>query len=117
MDFRSRLGRAGEDLAAALYRRMGFAILDRNYRCPEGELDVVAAKDDLLVFCEVKTRRSDRWGLPCEAVHPCKQQGMRGLASSWLRGHGDRAWRVRFDVVSVVVRDGRARASHIPDAF
>ena len=114
---RSTLGRSGEDLAASLYRNAGFRILERNYRVPEGEVDVVAGRGSTLVFCEVKTRRSDRWGAPVEAVSWKKQARLRRLAARWMRERGAGDAEVRFDVVSVVVRDGRPEITHFPDAF
>lgn len=117
MHARTLLGRSGEDLAAALYRRRGFRVIDRNYRCPAGEIDLVARRGDLLVFCEVKTRRSSYWGQPSEAVDLRKQARYRRLAASWLRDHRIRRVDIRFDVVSVIVRDGRPEATLIEDAF
>jgi putative endonuclease len=122
MHARSKLGRAGEGLAADLYRRAGFTVLERNFRSGREELDLVVGRGRLLVFCEVKTRRSDDWGLPSEAVDPRKQAALRRVAGAWLssRRHRLRAFgspEVRFDVVSVIVRDGRAEATLIPDAF
>ncbi|MFP5299074.1 MAG: YraN family protein, partial [Actinomycetota bacterium] len=67
MHERALLGRSGEDLAAAFYERQGFTV-SRNYRCREGEIDLIAARGSLVVFCEVKTRSTDYFGLPAEAV-------------------------------------------------
>ncbi len=111
------LGRAGERLAVDLYLRGGFSIADRNYRSSGGEIDVVARKGKLLVFCEVKTRHSDRWGLPAEAVAWGKQQRLRRLAAQWMSEHRPGDVEVRFDVVSIVVEGGRARPTLIPAAF
>lgn len=117
MDTRPVLGRSGEDVAAGLLRKSGFRILERNYRCRHGEIDIVARSGHTLVFCEVKARRTDRWGDPSEAVHPQKQRRIRRLAAEWLRTHPVGSVEIRFDVVSVIVRDGRADVRHIPDAF
>jgi putative endonuclease len=117
MDGRTSFGRVGEDLAAGHYRKQGFAILDRNYRCRQGEIDIVAGRGPLVVFCEVKSRHSSRWGEPSEAVGWRKQQRLRALAASWLADHRPAARELRFDVVSVVVRDGVPELTHIPDAF
>jgi putative endonuclease len=118
MDPRTTFGRRGEELAADHLENNGFTILDRNYRCSQGEIDIVAGHGSLVVFCEVKCRHSARWGEPSEAVGWRKQQRLRRLAASWL---GDRRRPVfadvRFDVVSVVVRDGVPELTHIPDAF
>lgn len=117
MDARPRLGQSGEDLAAELYRRAGFDIVCRNHRTRTGELDLVARKGALLVFCEVKTRRTDRWGAPAEAVGWDKQRRLRHLAAEWLSQHRPGPVEVRFDVVSVVVRNGAPEIQHIPAAF
>ena len=117
MDARCALGRAGETAAAALFRRLGFAILDRNYRCDQGELDLVARRADLVVFCEVKTRRSDRCGIPSEAVDFDKQMRLRRLAARWFRERRPGPVNVRFDVVSVLARGAEMETTHLPDAF
>ena len=92
-------------------------MIDRNWRCSQGELDLVATRGDLVVFCEVKTRRSRSWGEPSEAVHPRKQARIRRLAGRWLAEHRGRIRNVRFDVVSVVRSGDRVEAAHIPNAF
>jgi len=105
-DARRALGAAGEDAVAQWYRDCGFSVLARNWRVREGEIDVVAARDATIVFCEVKTRRGDAFGIPAEAVTPRKQARLRKLAIHWLRdndAHGDV---LRFDVASVTP-DGR----------
>ena len=117
MDQRPALGRAGETLAAEMYRRRGFEICERNYRVSEGEIDLVVRRGSLLVFCEIKTRRTDRWGAHCEAVAWRKQQRLRRLAARWMRERRPGALQLRFDVVSVVLSDGSSKVTHIPDAF
>lgn len=114
---RSSLGRNGEDLANSLYRRAGYQVVERNYRVPEGEIDLIARRGSTVVFCEVKTRRTDHWGAPVEAVAWRKQERLRRLAARWMRERGAGEAEVRFDVVSVVVRDGRPEITHFPDAF
>ncbi len=117
MDGHLSLGRSGEDEAAALYRRLGFEVVDRNYRCGAGEIDLVATRGREIVFCEVKTRVSDTWGEPSEAVGWRKQARLRRLAAHWLSERRARGCRVRFDVVSVIVRGARFEVTHIVDAF
>lgn len=117
MDARIDLGRMGEDAAERLYRAGGFRILDRNYRCKGGEIDLVVRRGPLIVFCEVKARRNDRWGEPSEAVGYAKQARLRRLAAMWLSERRPGSVEIRFDVVSVIVRRGRAEVRHIPDAF
>ena len=117
MDARPVLGRVGEDAAARSLERQGFTILERNWRTTEGELELVARRGDELVFCEVKARRTDWWGDPSEAVVPVKQARLRRLAARWMRQNRPGAVAVRFDVVSVIVRDGKTLVRHIPNAF
>jgi putative endonuclease len=117
MHARSLLGRRGEQAACDLYRRLGFEVVERNYRAGRGEIDLVARRGDVLVFCEVKTRRHDEWGLPAEAVDRAKQARLRKLASAWMAERRPGCVDVRFDVVSVIARGQRVEVTHIPDAF
>jgi putative endonuclease len=94
-------GRQGEELAAAWYTSHGFAVVDRNWRCPTGEVDLVARRGDLLVVCEVKARRTDAFGPPAAAVGRVKQQRLRRLAAAWLAARRVHGVDVRFDVVAV----------------
>jgi|SoiMethySBSTD1v2_1073268.scaffolds.fasta_scaffold03983_2 putative endonuclease len=101
---RQRLGARGERLAADWYRVHGYELVARNWRCREGELDLVVARPGELVFCEVKSRSSDRFGVPAEAVTPAKQARLRVLAARFLAEHtsdGRRGWSLRFDVAAV----------------
>jgi len=105
-DRRRRLGSIGEAAAAAWYEARGYEIVDRNWRVREGELDLVArigrtGSRDIIVFCEVKTRSSDRFGIPAEAVTAAKQRRLRTLAALWLSAHPGFGGEVRFDVASV----------------
>lgn len=101
MDTRRSVGDAGEAAVAAWYEARGFAVVARNWRVREGELDIVARHGPLLVFCEVKTRRSDAFGLPVEAVTARKRARIRVLAARWLAEQRPGAVDVRFDVASV----------------
>jgi putative endonuclease len=111
------LGQVGEDAAADLYRRLRFRVVDRNWRCSDGEIDLVAVRGLLVVFCEVKARRTRHFGEPAEAVGVRKQLRLRRLAGRWLQLHRSRYARVRFDVVSVVVSGHNVEVHHIADAF
>ncbi|HWS46849.1 MAG TPA: YraN family protein [Acidimicrobiia bacterium] len=101
MDTRRVVGDAGENATAEWYAHRGYAVLDRNWRVREGEIDLVARRGPTVVFCEVKTRRSDAFGAPAEAVTARKQARIRALATQWLTAHAVRADVVRFDVASV----------------
>lgn len=98
-------GRWGEDLAARHLERLGMVILERNWRCREGEIDIVAGEPetDTIVVCEVKTRSSEDFGSPLAAVTPRKLRRLRSLASAWLRAHEHRAGIVRIDVIGIVL--------------
>ena len=118
-DARRTLGDAGEDLVARWYADAGYRVLDRNWRCREGELDVVVARGSVLVFCEVKTRRTTAFGIPAEAVTATKQRRLRTLAMRWLDEHpAARARTLRFDVAAVLApRDGVPVIDVIEAAF
>ena len=91
---------------AAWYEREGYEILGRNWRRREGELDLILGRGRAVVFCEVKTRTSNRFGAPVEAVTRTKQQRIRVLAALWLGENGRQARDLRFDVASVMVERG-----------
>ncbi|WP_129337720.1 YraN family protein [Cellulomonas endophytica] len=103
---KDRVGRYGEDLVAARLGAAGWTVLDRNWRCAAGELDLVARDGDRLVAVEVKTRRSQRFGTPAEAVTPAKVARLRRLLARWLVEHEEHAAEVRVDVVAVVLHPG-----------
>jgi putative endonuclease len=100
-DARRGLGRAGESMAAAALRRRGDRILEQNFRCVYGEIDLIAEDECDLIFVEVKTRRGGAYGLPEEAVTPRKQRKLVQVASHYLSLHAceERSWRI--DVVAV----------------
>ena len=96
------LGKQGEQLAAEYLQRSGLRILDRNWRCAEGEIDIVAAERRALVVCEVKTRSGTRYGTPLEAVNRRKLARLRWLAIRWVVAHGVLFDEVRVDVIGVL---------------
>ena len=101
---RQALGRRGEDLVARWYAEHGYRTLDRNWRCASGELDLVVTDGTHLVFCEVKTRSSDRFGTGFEAITPRKQQQVRRLAAQYVRERGGWPGPIRCDAASVMGR-------------
>jgi putative endonuclease len=94
-------GRWGEDLAAREYERRGYRVVDRNWRSPTGELDLIVTARGIVVFCEVKTRRTDAFGVPAAAVGIDKQRRIRRLAIEWLDAHRCRRVDIRFDVAAI----------------
>jgi putative endonuclease len=98
---RKRLGDAGEEIATRELVRRGYVVRERNWRCPEGELDMVAEQGQMLVFVEVRTRRGDRFGTPEESITLAKRAHLIAAAQAYLQAHSlqDRDWRI--DVVAV----------------
>jgi putative endonuclease len=99
---RRALGASGESAVAAWYEEQGYEVLARNWRCPAGELDLIVRRGRVFVFCEVKTRSSDAFGAPVEAVTRDKQTRLRHLAARWLDEAPLRPTEIRFDVASVL---------------
>jgi putative endonuclease len=99
---RRALGIAGEDAAARWYEANGYEVLARNWRCREGELDLVVRRARTIVFAEVKARTTDAFGIPAEAVTHQKRQRLRHLAAKWLDDAPIRPREIRFDVVCIL---------------
>lgn len=99
--YRRQVGDQGEALAAAWYEAAGYRVLDRNWRCRDGEIDLVCRTGGTIVICEVKTRRSSAFGSPAEAATPAKRRRLRLLAVRWLREHHVSCHDVRFDLAAV----------------
>jgi putative endonuclease len=97
------LGRRGEELAAHFLVNAGMSIVDRNWRCSQGEIDIVARDGVDLVFVEVKTRSSLAFGHPLEAITITKLARLRRLATSWCEVHPDTFYTIRIDAVAVIV--------------
>ena len=108
------LGRYGEDLAADHLEADGYVILERNWRCDIGEIDIVAREGDVLVVCEVKTRSSLSHGSPFEAVTERKLHRLERLGIAWMRTRGMRPRSMRVDVVSILrPRSGPSVIEHV----
>ena len=103
MNGKDALGRRGEQAAAEYLERAGLRILDRNWRCAIGEIDIVAAERQVLVVCEVKTRSGTRYGTPLEAITRAKRTRLRRLAALWLVAHGVLFDEVRIDVIGLII--------------
>ena len=102
------VGDQGERLAGEHLEALGWQVVERNWRCREGELDIVAVDPEgTLVFCEVKTRRSTRFGTPVESVTPEKARRLRRLAWGWLRAHDRHGSGFRIDVIGVLQLPGQ----------
>jgi putative endonuclease len=115
---RQAMGAYGEQVAAGHLSTAGMALVDRNWRCRHGEIDIVARDGDVVVFCEVKTRSGTRFGAPVEAVVAAKARRLRRVAAQWLADRGTERSEVRFDVVTVIQRRGDdPLVEHIRGAF
>jgi putative endonuclease len=114
MNAKDALGRQGEQLAAEHLERSGLQVLDRNWRCPVGEIDLVAADGRVLVICEVKTRSDVRFGTPLEAISARKHSRLRRLAVHWVLAHGVLFDEIRIDLIGVLrVAPGEFSIDHV----
>lgn len=107
------LGRYGEDRACEYLERIGYQLLERNYRCREGELDIIAQEGNTLVFVEVKTRSSQVTGHPFEAITTSKQSRIRRLVANWCQSHQVSQVQVRIDAIAVMLRGGAVAIEHL----
>jgi putative endonuclease len=115
---RQAVGAYGERVAEQHLTAQGLVVIARNWRCPEGEIDLILRDGDDVVFCEVKTRRGTLYGTPAEAVVGAKARRLRRLAARWLAATRVRPREVRFDVVAVLPQPrGAARVEHLRGAF
>ena len=100
-------GILGERLAAEFLHGRGYRVLETNYRCPEGEIDIVARHGDTLVFVEVRTKQSKQFGTPEESITPVKKERMRLTAARYREAHSDLPEQWRIDVVAVELSRGQ----------
>jgi putative endonuclease len=116
-DSRIGTGKKGEDIAVEYLKQAGYRILERNYRCIFGEIDIVARDGDTTVLVEVKSRRSERFGPPQASVGPAKQRKLSMLALHYLKDKRLLNGNARFDVVAVMLSPSGHRVELIPNAF
>jgi len=110
-------GKMGEEIAAKHLVGVGYEILERNFRCPLGEMDIVARDHETMVFVEVRSRRTDNYGSPLESVGFTKQKKISRVAEYYLNRHGLQQVKARFDVVAVKLSPSRPEVELIRDAF
>lgn len=111
------LGKKGEDLAAKFLSDKGYKVLERNYRTPYGEIDIICHYQDTLIFVEVKTRSSQKYGLPQESITFRKKQHLRKAASLYLNTRETWTRFIRFDVVAILIQGARPSIEHFESAF
>lgn len=109
-------GNKGEDIAADFLKKKGYKIIQRNYKTPLGEADIIVKDNNTIVFVEVKARTSDAFGQPFEAVNYRKQEKFKKIALYYLK-HNKSEMPVRFDVVSILSKKGNNEINHIMEAF
>ena len=115
---RLALGGYGEQVAAAYLHQQGYTLIERNFRCPLGEIDIIAKKGRNLIFVEVKTRRTVLFGAPQEAVGVRKQRQLIRVAQWYLKREGTARQHPRFDVIAILSQKGKApEVTHIENAF
>ncbi len=118
MAAKDALGRRGEAIAEQHLVKRGLAVLDRNWRCGQGEIDLVVRDGDEVVFVEVKTRSSVAYGHPLEAITPQKLARLRRLAGAWCLAHPGVAGRIRIDAVAVIAPRGEpVQVEHLERVF
>ena len=111
------IGKRGELLAQEYLKEVGYEVIEVNYRCMFGEIDIIAHKDDYIVFIEVKTRRNNNYGFPYESVSAIKQEKIRKVAACYLKANNLFQRDCRFDVVSVEKNGVDYSCEIIQDAF
>lgn len=118
MAAKDALGRRGEEIAARYLASRGLAIVERNWRCPQGEIDLIARDGGELVFVEVKTRSSVAFGHPLESITPVKLARLRRLAAAWCDAHPGSHDRIRIDAIAVIApRVGEVEVEHLERVF
>ena len=111
---RHTIGKFGEDIAERYLKQNGYRIIGRNFSCRQGELDIIAEKNEYVVFIEVKTRSNFLYGTPAQAVDKTKKEHMKRVAKYYLHIQGWERRFIRFDVIEVYVEKGFAKVHHIP---
>jgi putative endonuclease len=118
MAAKDELGKRGEALAAEHLIALGLEIIDRNWRCSQGEIDLVALDDGEVVFVEVKTRSSLAFGHPLEAITVTKLARLRRLAAAWCEAHPERHSHIRIDAIAIIApTHGLVEIEHLRSVF
>jgi len=110
------LGQQGEDFAATFLQNKGYNILDRNWKRGDLEIDIVAEQNDWIVFVEVKTRSSDKWGDPEDAVDELRKKRLTAAANAYIK-YRKKDNPFRFDVIAIIMNGNGTDIRHIEEAF
>ncbi len=111
------LGAYGEDIAASFFKKKGYDILEKNYRVPVGEIDIICKKGDLIVFVEVKTRSNSDFGDIKESITPWKIERIKKAAMWYIMKEGEQGQDYRFDCIFVMKCQKKVEVEHIAGAF
>lgn len=114
---RQQTGKTGEDIAAKYLLKSGYDILERNFHCPFGEMDIIGRQGAVLAFIEVRTKRTEKFGSPAESVGSTKQKKLSRIALFYLQKHGLEGCEARFDVLAIMLGEQGPRVELIRDAF
>jgi putative endonuclease len=114
---RLQTGREGGEIAVRYLRENGYLVLERNFRCPLGEMDIIARHGDVLVFVEVRSRRSEGYGEPIESIGVVKQKKLSRIALYYIQKHHLQGRKARFDVLGVKIQPGGNKIDLVRDAF
>ena len=113
MNAKQQLGRIGENIASEYLKKKGYLILERNFACRQGEIDIIAKDEKEFVFVEVKTRRNLKFGYPAEAVTNIKQKHIQKTAQYYLYKNKLDSRYVRFDVIEIIIKNGKCKINHM----
>ena len=113
MNLKQLLGKSGEEIAAEYLENKGYNIIDRNFRCVLGEIDLIVKRKGILTFVEVKTRTNEKYGKPSEAVNNIKKNHMKRSAAIFLKENNFSGFTIRFDVIEVYMINGKCKINHI----
>lgn len=119
MYFKQRIGKLGEDIACKYLKNNNYKIIDKNFTCRQGEIDIIA-KDKArkeMVFIEVKTRSNFKYGQPCEAINKEKRKHICQASKYYICKNKISNVAIRLDVIEVVIKDGKYNVNHIEKAF
>ncbi|MEN7546568.1 YraN family protein [Rapidithrix thailandica] len=111
------IGKRGEEIACWYLKRRGFDILEQNYRYKKGEIDLIASKDNWLIFVEVRVRNNDAYGYPEQSISAQKEELLLATAEHYLHTHPNKHCQIRFDILSITLQANRSTVRHFEDAI
>ena len=110
-------GRKGENIAALFLQKHGYKIVERNFKCKQGEIDIIAKQKNQYIFIEVKTRKSLKYGMPSESVNKTKQNHIKKVAQYYICTNKISNFIIRFDIIEIYLKNGKYQINHLKQAF